>query len=209
MAVTQKISHSALRVFLFLILLFFISGNNIWAQFRVQSGATLSFAGEKSAIYNASNMFTGKAGLCYSFSVTEFLSIQPGIFLAMKGGRYYSARVRARNPAHLNYIEIPVLCSIRLLKETLDLYLGPYVGFLISSIEIDGGQDWTSIQNKIRNYDIGVSLGARCYIIKRVFVEIQFNHGLTKVVYDPNPAPRALYRFHKNKTLSLLVGFNI
>jgi len=89
------------------------------------------------------------------------------------------------------------------------LYLGPYVGFLMSSTEIGIEHDWTSIGNKIKNNDIGVSLGARCYVVRRFFLEIQFNYGLTKVVYDPNPIQQALDRFHKNKTLSILVGFNI
>ncbi len=198
-----------LRIFMFLMLLFFFSRNNIWAQFGLKAGATLSFAGEKSAIYNASNLFTAKAGLYYSLAIAESLSIQPGLNFVMKGGRYYSALQRAYNPVRLNYIEIPVLFSICLLKEKFDLYIGPYVGFLISSTEIDVEDKWTWIDNKIKNNDIGISLGARCYIVRRVFVEIQFNYGLTKVVYDPNPVPQALDRFHKNKTLSLLVGFNI
>ncbi len=198
-----------LRIFIFLMLLFFFSGNNIWAQFGLKVGTTLSFAGEKSAIYNASNLFTAKAGLYYSLAIAESLSIQPGLNFVMKGGRYYSVHQRAYNPVHLNYIEIPVLFSFCLLKEKFDLYIGPYVGFLISSTEIDVEDKWTWIDNKIKNNDIGISLGARCYIVRRVFVEIQFNYGLTKVVYDPNPVPQALDRFHKNKTLSLLVGFNI
>ena len=206
-SIVKKIS----KIFIFLAFLFFLSGNNIWAQFGLKAGATLSLSDNKSVIYNASSLFTAKAGFHFSLVIagSQSISLQPGLNFAMKGGRYYSVHQRAYSPVHLNYIEIPILFSIRLLREKFDLYLGPYVGFLISSTKIVIEDNWTSMGNKIKNNDIGISLGSRCYIIRRVFVEIQFNYGLTKVVYDPNPLPQAFDRFHKNKTLSLLVGFNI
>lgn len=191
-----------------LILLLFLSCNNLWAKFGIKTGTTLSFAGENSAIYNASNLFAAKAGLFYSFTVAKSFSIQPEIYFAMKGGKYYSVYWRSEESARLNYIEIPVLLNIHLMNERIDFFVGPYIGFLISSTEIDDEYDWTWVENEIKNNDFGISLGARYHLIKVLFIEINFNNGFTKVVYDPNPVPHAMDRAHKNKTLSLLIGFN-
>ena len=201
--------RKTLRASIFMISLLLLSGNNLLAQFGLKVGATLSFAGEESAIYNASNLIAAKVGLFYSVTISKSLSIQPEIYFAMKGGKYYSVHWRGTDSARLNYIEIPVLINISLIKEKLDLFLGPYVSFLISETEIDDEHDWTWIENEVKDNDFGVSLGARYHVIRAVFIEIQFSHGLTKVVYDPNPVPQSLDRFHKNKTLSLFVGFNL
>ena len=182
-----------------------LAGNNLWAESGLKAGATLSFAGENSAIYNASNLFAAKVGFFYSIPISESISVQPEIYFAMKGGKYYSAAQRSTESAHLNYIEIPLLLNVELLKQKLEIYLGPYVGFLIGSKEIDREHDWTWRENEVKDYDYGVSLGARFFITKVVFLDFQFNNGLAKVVYDPNPESE---RFHKNRTLSLLIGFN-
>jgi len=187
------------------LMLLCIAGNNLWAKSGLKAGATLSFAGENSAIYNASNLFAAKVGFFYSIPVSESISVQPEIYFAMKGGKYYSASQRSTESAHLNYIEIPLLLNIALLKQKFEIYLGPYVDFLIGSTEIDREHDWTWIENEVKDYDYGVSLGARFFITKVVFFDFQFNNGLAKVVYDPDPESD---RFHKNRTLSLLIGFN-
>ena len=197
-----------MRVSIFIMLILLLSGNNLWAKFGIKVGATLSFAGEESAIYNASNLIAAKAGLFYSFTISKSLSIQPEIYFAMKGGKYYSVHWRATDSVHLNYLEIPVLINVSLVKEKFDLFLGPYVSLLIGNTEIDDEHDWTWIENEVKDNDFGVSLGARYHVIRAVFVGIQFNNGLTKVIYDPNPVPQSFNRVHKNKTLSLLVGFN-
>jgi hypothetical protein len=167
---------------------------------------SLSFVGQKSEIFGGSTLFAARAGLFYSFAITESLSLQPGINFAMKGGRSYNVHQRAYDRVHLNYIEVPVLLCFSFLNENFDLYLGPYVGFLISHTENDDANRWTWEENEIWNTDIGISSGARYHFIKWLFVEIQFNYGLTRVVYDPLPQSSA--EGHYNRTLSLLVGFN-
>jgi hypothetical protein len=182
-----------------------VSGINLWAESGFKIGPTLSFAGEDSAIYNASNMLAAKGGVFFSFPISGSISLQPEIYFAMKGGRYYSAYLRSTESARLNYIEIPLLLNVSLVDEKFEIYLGPYVGFLVGSPEIDEENDWTWIGNEVKDNDYGVSLGARFYLNRDVFLDLQFNNGLAKVVYDPEPGSDS---FHKNKTLSLLVGFN-
>ncbi len=190
---------------LFVFVLLGMPGNDLRAESGLKAGATLSFAGEESVIYNARNLFAAKIGFFYSIPVSGFLSVQPEIYFAMKGGRYYSASQRSTKPAHLNYIEIPLLLNVTLLRQRFEIYLGPYIAFLVGSTDIDDEHDWTWIENEVNDYDYGVSLGVRHQITRAVFMDFQFNNGLAKVVYDPD---KESGRFHKNKTLSILLGFN-
>jgi hypothetical protein len=182
-----------------------IPGNILWAESGLKAGVTLSLAGEDSAIYNATNLYAAKVGFFYSIPVSESVSVQPEIYFAMKGGRYYSASQRSTESARLNYIEIPLLLNVALLRQKFEIYLGPYIGFLVGSTDIDDEHDWTWIENEVKDYDYGVSLGARYQITRAVFMDAQFNNGLAKIVYEPD---KESGRFHKNKTLSILIGFN-
>ena len=195
------------NVTLFLVSIMVFVGPLSASNFGIKAGASLSFAGEDSAIYNAENLYSGKIGIFCSISITKFFSVQPEAYFAIKGGRYYSAAHRATESAHLNYLEVPVLFNIHLLEKRIDLFLGPYFAYLVSSTEIDEDHDWTWKENEVNNYDLGVSLGMRWHFIKRIFVEVQFNNGFNKAVFDPNPVPQSINRVHKNKTLSLLIGF--
>jgi hypothetical protein len=168
-------------------------------------GPTLSFAGENSAIYNASNLWAAKGGLYFSIPISESVFLQPEMYFAMKGGRYYSASLRSTESARLNYIEIALLLNVGLLEQKFEIYLGPYVGFLVGSKEIDEENDWTWIGNEVRDNDYGLSLGARFFLTQVVFLDFQFNNGLAKVVHNPEEGSDI---FHKNKTLSLMIGFN-
>jgi len=199
------------RIFKFVTFGIFVvlfSGRSLQAEFGIGAGATLSFVGERSEIYNGSTLLVAKAGLYYSLTLAEPLSLQTGIYLAMKGGRYYDVNRRTNDQVHLNYIEIPVLLCLDVWDNNFELYLGPYAGFLISSTENDDEHSWTWIENEIRDLDIGVSIGARYHFIDWLYAEIQFNNGLTKVVYDPNPVPQSDTIGHINRTVSLLLGFN-
>lgn len=186
----------------------FLSMTCFGAEFGIEVGSTLSFVCQNSEILDGATLFSAKAGLFYSFAITKSLCLQPGIYLAMKGGRSYNVLSRAYDRVHLNYIEIPVLLCFSLFKEKIDLYSGPYVGFLISNTENDDENRWTWEENEIRNTDIGVSTGARYHFIKWLFVEMLFSYGLAKIVYDPNPDSQSSPKAHRNRTLSLLLGFN-
>ncbi len=197
-----------LRIFVFIFLSTFISETCLRADFGIEVGSSLSFVGQNSEILDGATLFTAKAGLFYSFAITKSLFLQPGINFAMKGGRSYNVLSRAYDRVHLNYIEIPVLLCYSFLNEKFDVYLGPYVGFLISYTKNDDEIRWTWEENEIGNADVGFSNGARYHFIKWLFVEIQFNCGLAKIVRDPNPVSQSSPKAHRNRTLSLLLGLS-
>ena len=191
---------------LFLTLLLTFSDNYLRADFGIKAGVTYSFAGKDSPISNASDRSAAKVGLFYSFSISKSLSIQPEIYYAIKGTKYTPHRREDENVS-LNYLEIPVLLNIHAAKNGVDFFIGPYIGFLVSHTEISLRQDWTKSGNKIYNVDFGISVGARLYFIRFLPLEIQFNNGFTRVIYDQNPFRKEYDKLHKNKTLSLIVNF--
>lgn len=197
-----------LKVFSFIFFLLFLSGKGLRAEFGIGVGTALSFVGERSEIYNGSTLVVAKAGLFYSFPIAKTLSLRPGIYLALKGGRYYDSNQRAYDRVSLNYIEIPVLLCLGILNEKLEFSVGPYIGFLVGSTENNDEHRWTWRENEIRDTDIGVSIGAGYHLMKWLFIEVQFNNGLTKVVYDPNPVAQSYSKGHRNRTLSLLAVLN-
>ena len=168
---------------------------------------TYSFAGKYSPISNASDRSAAKVGLFYSFSISKSLSIQPEICYAVKGTKRFSTLRRKDEIVNLNYAEIPVLLNIHAAKNGVDFFIGPYIGFLVSHTEISAPNVWTKSGNKIYNVDFGISVGARLYFIRFLPLEIQFNNGFTRVIYDQNPFRKEYDKLNKNKTLSLIVNF--
>jgi hypothetical protein len=122
----------------------------------------------------------------------------------MKGTRYYDSGWRSEETVRLNYLEIPILLNICILRETLEVFIGPYFGLLVHSTANDDNHHWTWWDNRVAKNDFGLSAGMRYHVLKYFFTELQWNAGFRKAVYDPlfpDGGP------HKNLTLSLLVGY--
>ena len=66
--------------------------------------------------------------------------------------------------------------------------------------------DWTREGNKVKRFDYGFAAGFRYRFFNFFIVEILYEHGLADVVYTPNVPENPV---HKNRTLSLMIGFRI
>jgi hypothetical protein len=187
------------------ILVFFLSADVLPAEIGIKAGGLLSFAGNNSAVYNASNRFGIRGGVFWSLGLGP-VSIRSGIDLARKGARYYSAASRARLNVDMDYVIVPVLLNVHVVGTPVDVFAGPYGGILIRSTDNTGSQDWTSAANKIRRFDFGVEAGIRYRLLKILFLELQFDFGLADAVYNPDYSGRPV---HKNRTLSLLIGLRL
>jgi hypothetical protein len=176
---------------------------NLGADWGIKAGPSLSLAGEKSAIYDASSLLAARFGLFFSFSMTNVLDLQPGVDFAMKGARYYDVNWRATLSTHFNYVEFPLLLSIQIFPRSLAVFGGPYLGILVSSTKLDEEHMWTWRENKLKSTDYGVTFGAR-YKFKVIFIELQYNHGLMDIINNPGSDDLDV---HKNRTIALLVGF--
>jgi hypothetical protein len=173
-------------------------------DFGVKAGASLSFAGQASAIYNASNLLGAKGGVFVALPLGDFFFVEPGVLYVLRGGRYYSATARTTQSARFHYLEVPVLLGMSIMKKRLSFCAGPYYGLLLGSTPLDAEHSWTWKDFELRRSDFGVAAGLRLRL-GAFLVEMQSTLGLVNVMTDPSSdlsQPE-----HHNRCLALLFGF--
>ena len=174
-------------------------------RFGFKAGPTLSFVKKNGVVWNYPKpLWAAKFGLFAAFPVGERLSVQPEVYYAMKGARYYDSGVRAEQAVHLDYLEVPVLLNVQLLRGGLEVFAGPYVAFLVRSTPNEPGHHWAPNETRVAKSDFGVSAGVRYHVLGHIFAEVQMNAGLKRVAYDSEYPDHGS---HQNLTLSLLVGY--
>ncbi len=189
--------------YLGLISLLFLPSSKLFSEIGIKSGLSLSLPDKSGILFNTSTLNSPKAGIFYAFQIGEYFSIQPELNYVRKGNKYYCTVCEGTRTANLDYLEIPIVINLHLLNKTLDLFSGVYVGILLDSIK-NKIHSWEGRDIIISNTDYGVSFGARYRFFEFIFVELQFNQGLTSVIEEAN---QAVIKGHKNKTLSFLIGF--
>jgi len=169
----------------------------------IKAGPMLCIPGsqESSSIYNPSNLLSFRFGVFYVRKISDVLTVQPEIHLALKGSEYYSAVTRHDETARFNYLEFPLLVNARIAGEVFELFAGPYAALLLSHTPIDAQHDWTGLGNDLDTFDVGGCLGARVWL-GDVSLEVQFEQGLSNVLPFGN-------RSHYNMTLSFQVGYRL
>lgn len=186
-----------------LILFMLIPSRELFANIGFKTGLNLSFAGQEGILFDPSELYGVKGSLFYSISIGEYFSIQPEINYVKKGNQYYCIVCEGIRKANLDYLEIPIVFNVHLLRNTIDIFSGVYFGILLDSIT-NTVHSWEGRDIVIRKTDYGVSFGARYRLFQFVILELQFNQGLTKVIYETN---QTAIKGYKNKTLSFLIGF--
>ena len=169
----------------------------------LKAGPMLCIPGsqESSSIYNPSNLLSFRFGVFYVRKISDVLTVQPEIHLALKGSEYYSAVTRHDETARFNYLEFPLLVNARIAGEVFELFAGPYAALLLSHTPIDAQHDWTGLGNDLDTFDVGGCLGARVWL-GDVSLEVQFEQGLSNVLPFGN-------RSHYNMTLSFQAGYRL
>ena len=169
----------------------------------IKAGPMLCIPGsqESSSIYNPSNLLSFRLGVFYARRLSDVLTLQPEVHLALKGSKYYSAVTRHDETVHFNYLEFPLLVNARVAGEVFELFAGPYAALLLSHTPIDDQHDWTWRENDLDTFDVGACLGARVWL-GDVSLEVQFERGLSNVLPFGD-------RSHYNTALVLQVGYRL
>jgi hypothetical protein len=174
-------------------------------EFGPMGGMLLCFGDSNSTLgfVPPTNRYSLKLGLCLASPLTKSISILPEICWARKGPTY--GHHHWGEDVHFDYLEIALPIAWRVGGLPIDIYAGPYYGFLLRATPLyqDSNQwDGAPLPEKLRNWDFGASFGLRFYN-KGFFVEIQENLGLINVlIKDPDPNPN-----FKNSVLALNIGF--
>jgi hypothetical protein len=178
----------------------------------IKGGVSVILVSQDTVLHMPDNTIGMRVGLFYSFKISEKISIDPEIAFVMKGVDYYADRLDKH--VNFNFIEIPVVLHYRFLKN-INIFLGPYFGFLVNQIEIEERSSdnplcrdgWTWVDSVMNKFDFGISLGIRLLFGQKLFVEIMFNKGLNKFIYNDRLSELySNYNPHRNNTLTLQLG---
>lgn len=110
---------------------------------------------------------------------------------------------------HLNYIDVPVLYSYRVVrkKSSFNLNIGPYAGVLLKQKIVANGYDYAVIP-PFSGFDVGASVGITWWLGEKFFFDLSSASSLLPT----RPAPNATnqYSFYEkgnyNQTLQFLLG---
>lgn len=179
------------------------------AEGNVGSGFLLGLPG------NASSTVNYRLGPSAIIPVKGWFSVRPGLMWSHKGGileGYYGNEqiVSARMPISLDFLEIPVMCALRIpikQKFALTLKAGPYAAIGLSGktkVKTEGGSSITMPENlfsascdyygnaqssnkknfelpKLNRWDIGMTWGVEFEFLRHYAVGGNLSWGLTRL----------------------------
>lgn len=125
--------------------------------------------------------FGAKAGLGVDYMLSELLALKSGLFLTMKGASDGDTPFDffAENIKELNYLEIPVLTSIRFQLAPafgIEFKAGPSFMYLVSK-KPEGLAEMNSI-------DVGANAGLDFVFNKKVVLGVESQYGLSELTKD-------------------------
>ncbi|MFD1141313.1 porin family protein [Larkinella insperata] len=150
-------------------------------------------------------------GVFTQIPVSNFFAIQPELQYSMKGvsADYNLFGASGRNKFNLNYVELPVLATFKL-GNAVDLQVGPYASYLVSSkvaSEGDLGSDYRNInRDNFNKLDYGLAGGLNIYF-GTVLLGLRYGQGLQPVAKDG--AARLVMGNAKNAVGQVSIGFAI
>jgi len=183
----------------------------------VSVGGSLAFVGvEPSGEGSPRYGFTGGLYGDYAFySMGEMvdLSVQSGVYYAMKGFRAEQPTPPTTSTdltVNHDYIEVPLLVKASFpLDLPVDPYLlvGPAVSYrIINSVSTDPEvlAVEAGVEEKYQSLDFGVVFGAGVDLDMGISVDARFNLGLLNIEDEPSGDD-----YTKNRSISLMVSYNI
>ena len=160
------------------------------------------------------NVLTGiNLGVFAKLPITENFAIQPEVYFTTKGSEsvYNNAFVNGTAKFNLNYVEVPVLLVVNVVKN-FNIHAGPYVAFLVdgkvSNESASGNFDFennidTDDYNKI---DAGIAAGI-AVDIESISIGARYNYGLTNIGKEKNyGGTNYTFPDAKNSVLSFYVS---
>lgn len=156
------------------------------------------------------------AGIYTSFPITDFIAIQPELLYSRKGAElvYDNALTSGTAKFKLNYVEVPVLFKINLVKN-LNIHAGPYFAYLIDAQvtnESEGGSlnfEENYDNDDFNKFDAGLAAGIG-FDFDNLGIGLRYNYGLTTVGKERTIAGQT-YTIPdaKNSNLSLYLSLNL
>lgn len=110
---------------------------------------------------------------------------------------------------HLNYIDVPVLYSYRVVrkKSSFNLNIGPYAGVLLKQKIVTNGYDYAVIP-PFSGFDVGASVGITWWLGEKFFFDLSSASSLLPTRPTPNATNQ--YSFYEkgnyNQTLQFMLG---
>lgn len=130
-------------------------------------------------------------GVTAEYRFTDVFAIEPGLFYSMQGTKIptlrdsesgYKLKAKFKN----DYLNIPVLAKIYV-KDGWNVFLGPQLGFLVSS-KLNGTAGDATVSIKTSDYykkvDFSLVFGAGYQFDRGLLVSFHYNAGLCKTFKD-------------------------
>lgn len=154
-------------------------------KFGIKAGPNFAnFSGGVSDIdYSMRTSF--HAGLAAEIGIGEKFSVAPELLYTSQG-----ADVDGVGDFNLDYVSVPVMAKIYIIKESLSFDVGPQFSFLIDEAE-------ESFENE--TFEFAVGAGATLNITKSLYVQGRYTWGLTEASRTAEV---------KNTVLQFSVGYN-
>jgi hypothetical protein len=110
---------------------------------------------------------------------------------------------------NLHYVNLPLLLNCQI-SHSFDLVFGPELGFLLKSEYEFPDNSSLSATSQFRKIDIGLEIGIRCHISKKLGVEYRYSYGLIgirKPVYYDGMATYEYDAKNNPHNMAVQVGF--
>lgn len=156
------------------------------AEFGVKGG--VNFSNLYTEDVDDNNVLTSfNAGFYAKLPITESVAIQPEFLYSRKGAElvYDNAFAQGTAKFKLNYIEVPVLLKVNIIKN-FNIHAGPYFAYLIdaqvtnesSNANFDFEQNYDN--DDFNKFDAGLSAGFG-FDFDNLGIGFRYNYGLTTV----------------------------
>jgi hypothetical protein len=163
-----------------------------------------------------------KIGASVDLPIVGGLSIQPGLFYSMKGGKYKdeysvgSITTTTESKLTLSYLEVPVNVVYKFSREKQGFFVfaGPYVGYAIGgktkvktttgslSSENTEDVDFGGDKGDTKRLDVGANVGLGYMISAGGFVRAQYGHGFANLIEGGDSD-----NYAKNSCFAISFGF--
>ena len=156
------------------------------------------------------------AGAFVEFPITFFLTLQPEVIYSEQGAKWEATYLGQKASLQLNtsYINIPAMAKLKL--GLLSVMAGPQLGFLVGTPtqEISVGNSSVKLnKDTFAAIDFGIAAGVELLLIKGVFIDLRYTHGLINTLDRNNSSLKQLQISNKNNfknaMLTLGVGLKI
>lgn len=135
-----------------------------------------------------SNMIAGfNMGVFARLPLSDMLTIQPELYVSTKGASitYNSLLVDGTAKFNLTYLELPVVCIVRL-SEHINVQFGPYVSYLVdgkvsnmSNVQLFNFEQNINV-NDYNRIDAGLVAGIGI-VVHSITMGARYNYGFVKV----------------------------